>query len=334
MQQLVSIIMPMYNVEKYIEKAIQSVLSQTYNNFELLIINDGTKDNSVAIAEKFLSDKRIKIYHKENGGLSDARNFGLDRANGVYVYFMDSDDYIEPILLEKAVNEIENSNADILIFGYYLDNENANGNLLNSERIVTETKYFEKNKNNLFINDTTMGLLGYAWNKLYKLEFLNNNNLRFEKGVSLVEDILFNSLAYKFSNKILIINVPLYHYANRPVQTLIKTFHKNSFDLYLKKNIALENFFTSWNVSDKNKKKYLAISLISGIRYCANNLFSFKNELSEKEKYAYLKKMLNHEATIQLIKHYKPISLTDKMYKIIILRKSTLLLYIICKILK
>ena len=121
--KLISIILPVYNVENYIEKAVLSVLKQTYVNFELLIINDGTKDNSIKRIEKYTSDSRLKIFHKENGGLSDARNFGLERAQGDYVYFMDSDDFIESDLLALCIDKIEKENVPVVVFGYFLDTE-------------------------------------------------------------------------------------------------------------------------------------------------------------------------------------------------------------------
>ncbi|MFC4739516.1 glycosyltransferase family 2 protein [Flavobacterium ponti] len=330
---MISIIMPVYNVEKYIAKSIQSVLNQTYQDFELLVIIDGSPDNSKQIAETF-NDERITIYEKSNGGLSDARNYGLKRAKGEFVYFLDSDDWIEPTLLQDTICVFDKKEIDLVIFGYFLDNEDLEGNLISTKEISTKDIQFDKDLNNLDLDEKTLNILGYAWNKLYRISFLKNNNIIFDKGVSLVEDILFNSKVYKNSNTLTFINKRLYHYINRPSESLIKTFHKNSFELYLEKSNSIESFLDSWNISNDKKNKILASVIVSGIRYCVNNLFAFKNDLNEGQKIAYIKMMLHNADTQKFIKSYDAISSFDKLYKKIISNKAVFLLYLLCKIKK
>ena len=332
-KKLVSIILPVYNVEKYIAKSIRSVLNQTYTNFELLVINDGTLDNSIGVVEQF-KDSRIQIFHKENGGLSDARNYGLERAKGEYVYFMDSDDWIEPNLLEVCISAIEKYKTDFIIFGYHLDRESIEGELLSTKEMIHNEVVFDRNRKNLTFENNTLGLMGYAWNKLYKTTFLKKNELLFEKGISLVEDILFNAKVYELSTQIVFIKGALYHYIDRPVATLIKTFHKDSFKLKVRKNLALKKFLTSWKINEVKKNKILAESIVLGIRYCVNNLFSFKNKLSIKDKLAYLKMMLNHKETKNYIQFYQPKSFNDKLYKKLIVNKAAITLFTLCKLKK
>lgn len=324
--------MPAYNVESYIEKAVDSVLKQTFTDFELLLVNDGTKDESVAKTELFLEDKRVQWLHKENGGLSDARNFGLQRAQGEYIYFMDSDDWIEPNLLEVALQNIKH--YDLIVFGYQLDSENASGELIQTERVTSENQIFEKGKTQKAFSEKQLGLLGYAWNKLYKHQFLKENDFWFPKGISLVEDILFNAQVYTKTANIVFLDQALYHYINRPVTTLIKTFHANSFSLYLEKDRVLNHFLSAWNFPEAEKNKVLANSLMSGLRYCANNLFAFKNNLSAKEKRNYLKMMLHNARIQELIRFYEPHATTDTIYKDIVLHKRVVFLFMLCKILK
>ncbi len=329
----VSIIMPVYNVEKYIAKSIESVLKQTYTNFELLIIIDGSPDNSKQIAETF-EDSRITIYEKPNGGLSDARNFGLNKANGDYIYFIDSDDWIEPNLLESTVKFFERDDVNVIIFGYFLDNEDLNKKLLSAQKIESENIEFVKGKDDFSLDENMINLLGYAWNKIYRTKFLRDHNIIFDKGVSLVEDILFNSKVYKSVDRLIFINDTLYHYINRPSESLIKTFHTNSFELYLKKANSMELFLNSWKISVENKNTILATVIVSGIRYCINNLFAFKNDLSEKEKLDYIKMIINHSETQKYIRYYKAVSIYDKLYKTMICAQTSLLLYLLCKIKK
>ena len=331
--KLISIILPVYNVEKYIHKSIQSVLNQTYTNFELLVINDGTPDNSIKLVEAF-DDSRIKIYHKENGGLSDARNFGLEKAQGDFIYFMDSDDWIEPNLIEDSILALENNKTDIVIFGYHLDTEDANGNMISSSKVISDNNLFIKNINPIIFEKETLGLMGYAWNKMYRTSLLKDNNIVFKKGTSLVEDILFNTEVFCNTDKLLFIDKAYYHYLNRPVSTLIKKFHANSFELKLEKNYSIKSFMNNWEVNNDIQNELLSISLIGGIRYTLHNMFSYKNNLSNKEKIEFIKQMLGNTETKELIKYYKPISNKDKIYKILIKYNCTNTIYAMNKFIK
>ncbi len=330
---MVSIVMPVYNVERYIAKSIESILKQTYTNFELLIIIDGSPDKSKLVAETF-DDPRISIYEKPNGGLSDARNYGLERANGEYILFVDSDDWIEPNLLESTLNFFDEDEVNIVVFGYILDNEDLQKKLLSSKKIICEDLVLNRGEDDFYFDENMINILGYAWNKIYRAKFLKDHFIFFEKGVSLVEDILFNSKVYEKTNRLIFLNAPLYHYIDRPSESLIKTFHKNSFELYLKKANAIEAFLNSWRISEKKKKIVLASVITAGIRYCVNNLFAFKNNLSEKEKIDYIKLIISHTETQKYIRYYKAVSVYDKLYKKIISAKAVFLLYILCKIKK
>ncbi|MGO2103516.1 MAG: glycosyltransferase family 2 protein [Psychroflexus halocasei] len=327
----VSIILPCYNVEKYIAKSIQSVLDQTYGDFELLVVIDGSPDNSKIIAESF-TDKRITIYEKPNGGLSDARNYGLVRAKGEYVYFMDSDDWIESDLIEKTINVLENKKLDLVIFGYFQDDENIDGALINSQTIIPNSAPFKKTERAVILEPHIIGLLGYAWNKVYRRSFLLDNKLVFEKSTSLVEDILFNSQVYQKTDVLHFINEAFYHYLNRPSATLIKQFHKDSFQLKLRKNEALKQFFKNWYV--QNSADILAFSQIHGIRYCIHNMFHFKNDLTFNEKTAYIKNMIKHPFTKSIINNYSPKNSKDKIYKVLIKRKQAFIISLLALLIK
>jgi len=125
MNELISIIVPIYNVEIYLEKCLNSIINQTYKNIEILLINDGSSDNSLRICKKYQKkDKRIVLINKKNGGLSSARNAGIDKASGNYLLFIDSDDYIEIDMIEKLYNNIKSNNADISICNFFITKKN------------------------------------------------------------------------------------------------------------------------------------------------------------------------------------------------------------------
>lgn len=323
-----SIILPCYNVENYLPRAIESVLNQTNPDFELLVVIDGSPDNSKTIAEKYaLNDNRIKVFEKPNGGLSDARNYGLERAKGEFVYFMDSDDWIEPNLLEDNLKIIQDENLDFIIFGYIQDDEDADGNLMASKVVAPKISELIKGQP-IELDVHHIGLMGYAWNKVYRRSFLNQHNFRFEKGISLVEDILFNAPIYTISQKIVFNPKTYYHYLNRPVVTLMKTFHENSFELKVKKNLALDKFLSTWSVS--NKKKLLADSLFLGLKYSILNLVDSNTEQSDK--YKYLKELCSHPRVEKILTNYSPRLLKDKILLFLIHTKSVKTINLLIKL--
>lgn len=317
---LISVIMPVYNVERYIKNSIQSVMSQTLVDFELLVVDDGSSDNSMEFVSEF-KDDRIKVFRKDNGGLSDARNFGLKKAKGKYVYFIDSDDWIEPDLLNTCFSLLEERQLDFLVFGYFLDKIDKQEELTHSIQVFPAPMLYQKSKGSLKLSKQLLGLLGYAWNKMYSKKFLDSNNIVFEKGVSLVEDILFNAKVLANTDEILCLDRCYYHYSDRPVETLVKKSYQDPFKLKLQKNNALREFMNAWAVDEENQKEILAYSIVQGIRYCLHNLFAYKNDLSLIQKSVYVKYMVNDEETLSLIDFFKSTSAKDRLFEYLINRR-------------
>lgn len=269
-----SIIMPVYNVEKYIEKCLKSIINQNNNDYELIIVDDGSLDNSVDIAKKITNKRRnIKIYSKENGGLSDARNYGLSKATGDYITFIDSDDEIEYNYVDSIIKSIKkNNNPDFLLFGYYIDYI-KDENLYNSETIIEKTSdLFLNNKKNKFsINNSSY--IGYAWNKVYKYEIIKDNKLLFEKGLQYIEDIVFNNNYFNFANHISIIDQALYHYKQYSnTITLGKKINEAQFEYDIRaincyKKISNKILFDSKN----NLNKYIRSRFNWSIKLLLNN---------------------------------------------------------------
>ena len=198
----ISVILPVYNVEQYIAKSIHSVLNQSYIDFELIVVIDGSKDNSEVIAREFeKTDLRVKVYTKPNGGLSDARNYGLNVATGEFIYFLDSDDWIEPNLLEDNIKILEDKNLDFIVFGFYQDNVDSNEQLIENIPHIPENNEWI-NSEPIYFTPYMLNILGYAWNKIYRKGYLDKHQIKFTIGVSLVEDILFNAKVYQYADRI------------------------------------------------------------------------------------------------------------------------------------
>ena len=202
-----SIIVPVYNVEKYLEECLNSISKIKDINYEILIINDGSPDNSQKIIEEFCrNNNKAKFFIKENGGISSARNYGLERAKGKYIWFVDSDDFINPDEFQNFYKGLEDD-LDILIGNYFsLKNENLiRGTESYKENIIFSGEKFLRENGKIIIGK------GYVWRNLYCREFLMNNNLYFEKGI-IMEDQLFTILCLLKAKKVKYLENYIYFY--------------------------------------------------------------------------------------------------------------------------
>lgn len=197
-EAIVSIIIPVYNAKKYLSNTLDSVVKQTYKNLEIILVNDGSTDNSKDICESYAKiDKRIKVINKENGGVSSARNYGLALAKGEYISFVDSDDFLFEDMIETLVNDIQNTNAEIAVCGYWHVTEKEYRNIIN--RIKTEelTKLEALyNPVNYFYSKT---LMPFMWNKIFDRRLIEK--IRFDETIHYGEDYLFCAMAYMKARK-------------------------------------------------------------------------------------------------------------------------------------
>ena len=198
----VSVIVPIYNVEKYLEKCINSLLSQTLEDIQIILVNDGSKDNSGNIAKECEKNNKNRIIYveKENGGLSDARNYGLKYATGDFIAFLDSDDYIEKNAYEEMYNKAIEENADYVECDFIWEFPN---------KIRIDKQYPYKNKKEMLSFVRVV-----AWNKLIKRQLITDNNLEFPKGLR-YEDIEFTYKLIPFLNKFAYVDNPFIHYVQR-----------------------------------------------------------------------------------------------------------------------
>lgn len=207
----ISIIVPVYQVEKYIRQCVDSILAQTFTDFELILVDDGSKDNSGQICDEYAAkDKRIRVIHKENGGLSDARNKGMDEAAGSYFMFVDSDDYIAPDMAERLYNSIIKEDADIAAcnFRYFFEEDGKKDfSTENEVQVVSGAEIFYNRK-----NERNYGFWTVAWNKLYKSETFKNVRFRFGR---LHEDEFWANDIYRPEIKAVTVSECLYYYRQR-----------------------------------------------------------------------------------------------------------------------
>lgn len=232
----VSVIVPIYNVEKYLEKCINSLLSQTLEDIQIILVNDGSKDNSGNIAREYEKNNKNRIIYveKENGGLSDARNYGLKYATGDFIAFLDSDDYIEKNAYEEMYNKAIEENADYVECDFIWEFPN---------KIRVDKQYPYKNKKEMISFVRVV-----AWNKLIKRQLITDNNLEFPKGLR-YEDVEFTYKLIPFINKFAYVDKPFIHYVQREGSIVnvqnertaeIFTVLDNVIEFYKKNNIYEE----------------------------------------------------------------------------------------------
>lgn len=253
----ISVIVPVYNVEKYLCKCIDSIINQTYTNLEIILIDDGSPDNcGVVCDDYFLKDNRIKVIHKENGGLSDARNAGLDIAIGDYISFIDSDDYIHKDFYKTLINLIVKYNADIAQCEFLDVYEEDVDNFSNDKLYINEKITILNNNeaiNNLF-NENYVNTV-VVWNKLYKKELFKN--IRYPKGKIHEDEYTTYKLLFS-AKKIVSISMQMYYYLRRSNSIMGKGFNIKSLDkLYAYyEQILFYNNKKLFELEEKAKNKF------------------------------------------------------------------------------
>lgn len=254
MSQLISVIIPVYGVEKYIAKCIQSLLDQTFKNFEAIIVDDGSPDNSIAIAKSIVGDDtRFIFLEKENGGQASARNLGLDHATGDYIAFLDSDDYYSPNCLNECIKAFNlNPNIEIVMFGI---NSVSDDEQILKKFIPDINKYYSEN--DILLSKETINYS--VWNKVYVAKIWKDK--RFINGIIHEDKEILPSILY--GKNLFLISECLYNYMLRPGSTT-KSYNPLSLKSYLLIYKNYKEFLISKNVFSSYKEYYE----YSYLRFC------------------------------------------------------------------
>lgn len=217
---IISIIVPVYNVEKYIHKCIDSILSQSYTDFEVLLIDDGSTDSSGIICDEYArKDARIRVFHKENGGVSSARNIGILNAKGKYSIHVDADDWIEINMLQMMFSQIKKRNSDMLIVDYFKNNNKKQNKIIQKPSSL--------NPYDCICDILTGNLMGSTCNKLVKHELYMKHNICFPTNINYCEDCMVVIQLLLQANKIDYLNEAFYHYNYNPSSITAKPVKTN-----------------------------------------------------------------------------------------------------------
>lgn len=291
-KELVSIVVPIYNVEKYLKKCIDTILNQSYRNLEIILVDDGSTDKSGKLADDFAkSDKRITVIHKENGGLSDARNKGLAIATGKYICFIDSDDYIEKNMIEEVIDNMKKENSNISFWGFYVEYVDENEKIIKRNEVIPNRKIINTKEQikTIEIDMKFLKCLGYAWNKMYKMDFLKKEKLIFEKGLSGIEDTEFNCRVFKKTNNFIIIDKAYNHYVQRNRETLGNKKYGNLLELNMRFCECHKMLLSNWNIEKEQIEKiYLQDYLLIAKGQIKNIVLDKEYSDSKKKKFEQL----------------------------------------------
>lgn len=282
---MISVVVPVYNAENNIENCIKSILKQTYQDYELILINDGSTDGSLKICQKYVQkDKRVRIISQTNRGVSETRNVGIRNAKGEYIQFIDSDDEITADMLELMVAEMQNSDVDIVICGYNEILTRQTNTVIPDKKGIMDIRELNDNYPNIF----ERFLLNAVWNKLYKKNKIKNF---FVQNLSMGEDLIFNLEYMKQISTISFIDKPLYQYYVYE-NSLTRKFREDYIDIAEKLYLESKKFCDKYNLV---KQGYRDISniFIKFLFYGFSDLYINK-KLTNREKKACLDKWIHN----------------------------------------
>ena len=247
-----SVIIPVYNVEKYINRCVKSILSQRYNGMEIILIDNGSTDRSGSICDIYANEyANISVYHIENHGVGSARNFGLSKARGEFIYFVDSDDYLVGNLFAEFEDKLT-PDLDLLVFSYYNSFEQEMTEKDRTKNILpykgSYDKYdFSKIFKDLFLSD----MLYTVWNKIYRREFLLENNFSFEQ-YELGEDVRFNLDVYREVNKIYLSQDSYYVYVTGRKGSAMSSYNPKRLQYQLQELKSVDSLLKDWYIDSSN----------------------------------------------------------------------------------
>lgn len=319
--ETISIIVPIYNVEKYLTRCIESLIAQTYTQLEIILVNDGSKDNSLKICQEYAArDNRIIVIDKENEGVAIARNTGIDRAKGEYVAFIDPDDWVEPEMYGSLLNHIKKWQTPICLCNFYKDTKRRSQPKLFEfeDEILKGEEIQEQLINNMIgmpdLLPKYVYVMGSVWRGLYSRTFLNENDLRFVPKLTIMEDLVFMVQVLLKCHKVAIDQGVWYHY----VQHASSTLHSYNGQLWEDQLVVYELLEESMAKAKLEEKMRNRLD----IRYIGMVLTAIKNETYNrkegdfKDTISNIKGIFNDQTLKDVLERVKPIQVEKVVEKV------------------
>lgn len=307
---MLSIIIPVYNSENTIQFTLDTILSQSIKNYEIIIINDGSTDNSKSICERYAEkNKNIRVVTQKNSGPSAARNTGILKSVGDYITFIDADDEVDEVWFNNIYKAIKRNNPDVLLFGY--NQFKIEGESKKSIGKSRQIETFLQNNEMIIEYVPTLinqGVFNPLWNKVYKSEIIKKNSIELDNRFSLGEDFLFNLEFLKHANKLLCVKGFLYEQIIR-TSGLTHSYHENKFKFLKEVTLEFKIFLEKYNLPLTEYYKRLLRNVYSATM----DLFHKDCSLKFREKLDVVNDILNEDVIYDLINNYKPMKVKDKI---------------------
>ena len=321
----ISVIIAVYNCEKYIERCLKSVTNQNYDNFEVIVIDDGSTDKSIEICNKLKEkNNKINIIHKRNTGVSDSRNIGIKNALGDYLIFLDADDYVESNYLYTINNILKkNENIEFLNFGYFSDVYDINLKLKQSDIFNYREKFYKNN--NEIKNDIVVlwdnRMLYNIWNKVYKMDIIRKNNISFPK-FNWGEDVYFNQMYMKASKNLYNSEKCFYHYVRERVGAATKEYKEDFFNIRKREFFEFNNYFEDLGVLKNDYIEFTSRRFLECVLGCVENIYCSKMKFSKRLKN--INEIINDEIVRETLIYANPKSIKVKIMLLPIKMRLTL----------
>lgn len=293
MNEVISIIVPVYNVAPYLEKCLNSIKKQTYTNLEVLCVDDGSTDDSGKILDAFAKeDARFRVFHQKNQGTGSARNLALEHITGDYIGFVDPDDWIEPEMFEMLHDSIKKTGTDIVTCGYYMDKEDGSAVWMQNRKKVSEdtlqTKDFLKY---IYCRDEYKGVGGYLWTRLFRVQVIEGAEaeepIRFEETLIPGQDVYFIAKSCVRAKTMVYLSIPLYHYVQRTTSVMHQSEKR------LEKMSSCKAYEMSIEFFEKERISKKTVDLLKRFYvYHASILLEVAYRRGDVEKIQILKRMI------------------------------------------
>ncbi|MBR2835018.1 MAG: glycosyltransferase family 2 protein [Coriobacteriales bacterium] len=304
----VSIIIPVYKVEKYLTRCLESVLNQTMGDFELLLVDDGSPDESGAICDHYATrDQRIRVFHQENAGAPAARNKALDYARGKWVMFLDADDWAEPTMLADLVEIGDTNNLELVIAGFYIDtywSDNLSDCLTQKlcipSRIYESQQSFRENAYELFDHNQ----LYSPWNKLYLRSYIEDNNLRFP--LTFWDDFPFVLSVIRDIERVGVTEEAYYHFIRAREDSETTRYREGVYEKREEEHTWMLDIYDHWNVHDSTSMEVVYRRYSERLIGCIENVVCKQSPLSRSEKLQKIKQMISTPQVEVAVKNTVP----------------------------
>lgn len=330
---LISVIIPVYNRQNYIGRCLESVINQSYRNIEIIIINDGSTDDSSAVCRAY-SDSRIRVIDSQHYGVSRARNIGIENSNGSSIFFIDADDFIEKDALELLTDNQHSADLVIGDFKKVKDGDVDSGNgkvfsaskLLSKQDIVDYTRRYLKNPRRLH-------LLDKCWGRLFKASIIKDNKLFYDVDLHTSEDLAFNFNYLKYAEKIFFLNKPIYNYLvwdDYSSESMISRGGPEDLFGYRKALVEVSNFLGSCNLESDTDSEishaYVNFTIVELVRCCGQI-----NKNNKKKIYEFIGNLVNETKLRNSLQFYTPSRGDSKIIPMLIKLKLIYPLVLVCQ---